>query len=61
MKYTAKVLGFRGKEVSVIFVNRRLGTSKMDTSIFGEAFFGVIVLRWRKITGKIRPNNDTNS
>lgn len=54
MKYTATVLGFRCKEVSVIFVNRRLGTSKMDTSIFGEAFFGVIILRWRKLTGKIK-------
>ncbi len=56
MKYTAHVLGFKIKEVSVIFVNRRLGTSKMNSSIFGEAFFGVIDLRWRKITGKIKPN-----
>lgn len=55
MKYTAYVLGFKIKEVSVIFVNRRLGTSKMNSSIFGEAFFGVIDLRWRKITGKIKP------
>ena len=55
MKYTAYVLGFKIKEVSVIFVNRRLGTSKMNTSIFGEAFFGVIDLRWRKLTGKIKP------
>ncbi|RNC64043.1 polyprenol monophosphomannose synthase [Proteiniphilum sp. X52] len=56
MKYTAHVLGFRIKEVSVIFVNRRLGASKMNSSIFGEAFFGVIDLRWRKITGKIKPH-----
>lgn len=56
MKYTAYTLGFKIKEVSVIFVNRQLGTSKMNTSIFGEAFFGVIDLRWRKITGKIKPN-----
>ena len=55
MKYTAHVLGFKIKEVSVIFVNRQLGTSKMDTSIFGEAFFGVINLRRRKILGKIKP------
>ena len=54
MKYTSTVLGFKCKEVSVIFVNRQLGTSKMNTSIFGEAFFGVIILRWRKITGKIK-------
>ncbi|HBG58542.1 MAG TPA: dolichyl-phosphate beta-D-mannosyltransferase, partial [Porphyromonadaceae bacterium] len=55
MKYSAHVLGFKIKEVSVIFVNRRLGTSKMNSSIFGEAFFGVINLRWRKIAGKIKP------
>lgn len=55
MKYSAYVLGFKIKEVSVIFVNRKLGTSKMNTSIFGEAFFGVINLRWRKLTGRIKP------
>ena len=55
MKYTAYALGFKIKEVSVIFVNRRLGTSKMSTDIFGEAFFGVMDLRWRKMTGKIKP------
>ncbi|MFA5651314.1 MAG: polyprenol monophosphomannose synthase [Proteiniphilum sp.] len=55
MKYTAHVLGFKIKEVSVIFVNRQLGTSKMNSSIFGEAFFGVIDLRWRKLSGKIKP------
>lgn len=55
MKYTAHVLGFKIKEVSVVFVNRQLGTSKMNTSIFGEAFFGVIDLRWRKMKGKIKP------
>lgn len=57
MKYTAKVLGFKISEVSVIFVNRRLGTSKMSSGIFGEAFFGVINLRWRKVTGKIKAMN----
>ena len=57
MKYTSTVLGFKCKEVSVIFVNRQLGTSKMNTSIFGEAFFGVIILRWRKIRGAIKPKS----
>lgn len=58
MKYTTYVLGFKIKEVSVIFINRRLGTSKMSSGIFGEAFFGVLDLRWRKITGKIKPRHD---
>ena len=46
MKFTAYKLGFKIKEVPIIFVNRVLGTSKMNTSIFGEAFFGVMRLRW---------------
>lgn len=45
MKYTAFKIGFRIKEVPVVFVNRREGVSKMSGGIFGEAFFGVIRLR----------------
>ena len=45
MKYTAYKIGFKLKEVPVIFVNRREGTSKMSGGIFGEAFFGVMRLR----------------
>ncbi len=48
MKYTALCLGFKVKEVPVIFVNRQLGTSKMSSGIFGEAFLGVIRLRLNK-------------
>lgn len=55
MKFTAYKLGFKIKEVPVIFVNRREGTSKMSGGIFGEALFGVIRLRWAAITGKIKP------
>lgn len=46
MKYTAHCLGFKLKEIPITFVNRVLGTSKMNTSIFGEAFTGVIKLRY---------------
>ena len=46
MKFTAWQLGFLIKEVPVIFVNRKEGTSKMNSSIFGEAMFGVIRLKW---------------
>ena len=52
MKYTAYKIGFRIKEVSVIFVNRREGVSKMSGGIFGEAFFGVMRLRWDGLTRK---------
>ena len=46
MKYTAYKIGFKIKEVPVVFVNRQEGTSKMSGGIFGEAFFGVMRLRW---------------
>ncbi len=45
MKFTAYKCGFKIIEVPVIFINRELGTSKMNTSIFGEAVFGVIKLK----------------
>ena len=52
MKYTAHRLGFKIREVPIIFVNRQLGTSKMSSGIFGEAFWGVIKLRFRKFKGR---------
>jgi dolichol-phosphate mannosyltransferase len=47
MKYTVYKCGFEIVEVPIIFINRVLGTSKMNTSIFGEALFGVLKLKWR--------------
>ena len=52
MKYTATILGFKGKEVPITFKDRELGNSKMDTSIFKEAIFGVFKLRFKKISKK---------
>ena len=45
MKFTAYKSGFKIIEVPVIFINRELGTSKMNSSIFGEAMFGVISMK----------------
>ena len=55
MKFTAYKIGFKIKEVPVIFVNRREGTSKMSGGIFSEAFFGVMRLRWDGWTRKYPP------
>lgn len=52
MKYNAYKLGFAIKEVPIIFVDRTEGTSKMSSGIFGEAFRGVIKMRFRKIKPK---------
>ena len=49
MKYKAYKKGFILQEVPIIFVNRELGTSKMNSSIFGEAVFGVLKLRFSKV------------
>ncbi|MCK9343920.1 MAG: polyprenol monophosphomannose synthase [Massilibacteroides sp.] len=45
MKFTAYKCGFTLKEVPIIFINRVLGTSKMNSGIFGEALFGVLKLK----------------
>jgi dolichol-phosphate mannosyltransferase len=52
MKYTAWRLGFSIGEVSIIFIDREEGTSKMSSGIFGEAFFGVLKLPFRDIKRK---------
>ena len=52
MKYTAWRLGMKIEEVSIVFVDRQEGTSKMSGGIFGEALFGVMGLPWRKIRAR---------
>jgi dolichol-phosphate mannosyltransferase len=58
MKFSAFKCGFKLIEVPIIFVNRVLGTSKMNSSIFGEALFGVLQLKWwsffRKYPKKVK-------
>jgi len=49
MKYTTVKLGFNVKEVPIIFTDRTLGESKMNKSIFTEAIFGVMQLRFKSI------------
>ena len=49
MKYSAWKLGLKLSEVSIVFTERREGVSKMSGGIFGEAFFGVMKLPFRKI------------
>ena len=52
MKYTAWKLGFKLKEVPIVFTNRQKGTSKMSGGIFSEALWGVFALRFRKIKNR---------
>lgn len=49
MKYTSWKLGFKVVEVPIIFIDRTEGTSKMSSSIFKEAIFGVLSLRFTNV------------
>lgn len=52
MKYTSIKHGFTLVEVPIIFTDRTMGTSKMSTGIFKEAFFGVIQMKINSIFRK---------
>ena len=57
MKYTAHRLGFKIKEIPIIFTDRTAGTSKMSGGIFGEAFWKVLLLRFRRFKMKKNEQN----
>lgn len=61
MKYTAWRFKFSIGEVSIIFIDREAGTSKMSSSIFGEAFFGVLRLPFRKIRRREGAKKSSNN
>lgn len=46
MKFAAWKLGFKIKEVPIIFQDRTHGTSKMNKGIVKEGILGVLKLRW---------------
>lgn len=52
MKFKAWLKKYKVVEVPIVFVNRQLGTSKMNSSIFGEAMFGVIQLKLNSLFKK---------
>lgn len=60
MKYSAWRLGLKLREIPIIFTERREGASKMSGHIFGEAFFGVLGLPWRRIRAA-RKSDDSNN
>lgn len=54
MKYLTYCFGYRIQEVSIIFINRVLGESKMSSGIFTEGVIGVIAMRLRRMFGLIK-------
>ena len=57
MKFTAHKHGFKIVEVPIIFINRELGVSKMNTGIFGEALTGVVRLKWQSLFRSYKKTN----
>ena len=58
MKFTAWTMGFKLKEVPIIFTDRTEGTSKMNGGIFNEAFWGVITMKLRSLGKKKNANRN---
>ena len=46
MKFAAWKLGFKIQEVPITFIDRKLGSSKMNKGIVKEGILGVLKLRW---------------
>jgi dolichol-phosphate mannosyltransferase len=49
MKFAAWKLGFKLKEVPIIFQDRTIGVSKMNKGIVKEGILGVLKLRWHSL------------
>ncbi len=58
MKFAAWKLGFKVKEVSIVFTDRTEGESKMSTGIFREAVWGVIKLKWKSMMNPAKYKKD---
>jgi dolichol-phosphate mannosyltransferase len=57
MKFTAWKYGFHLVEVPIIFCDRKAGTSKMSGGILNEAFWGVVVMKWKSFFRKYKRLN----
>ncbi|HMZ45309.1 MAG TPA: polyprenol monophosphomannose synthase [Chitinophagaceae bacterium] len=51
MKFAAWKLGFKIKEVPIVFIDRKEGVSKMSKGIIKEGVFGVLSMQWQSILG----------
>ena len=49
MKFISWKLGFKIVEVPITFIDRKLGTSKMNKGIIEEGVLGVLKMKWRSM------------
>jgi dolichol-phosphate mannosyltransferase len=49
MKIAVWKLGFRIKEVPIVFIDRKVGVSKMSKGIIKEGVLGVLKLQWQSL------------
>lgn len=61
MKFAAWKLGFKIKEVPIIFEDRKYGVSKMHKGIVKEGILGVLKLRWHSLFKDYRNRVKNNS
>ena len=47
MKFIGNKLNYRLLEIPIIFKDREIGESKMSFKIFEEAFFGILLMRFK--------------
>ena len=52
MKFAAWRLGFKLREIPIVFTDRVEGASKMSKGIFKEAVIGVLTMKWNSLMGK---------
>jgi len=64
MKFAAWKLGFKIKEIPIIFEDRKYGVSKMHKGIVKEGILGVLKLRWYSLFkdyhNRVKNNNDSS-
>ncbi len=60
MKFAAWKLGFKIKEVPITFIDRQLGTSKMNKGILKEGVLGVLKIQWQSLFKNYRNRVKSN-
>lgn len=61
MKFAAWKLGFKLIEVPIIFIDRKIGVSKMSKRILKEGVFGVLMIQLKSLFGNYRKRTSNNN